>query len=59
MLTTYIYIYIYHTHPTRKALKKPCGRSAQIFQLHIHGVAFRAAPLDFGLGDMWFESDVK
>ena len=25
--------YIYPTHPTRKALKKPCGRSA-IFQLH-------------------------
>ena len=30
MLTTNIY----PTHPTREALRKPCGRSVQVFLLH-------------------------
>ena len=40
------------THPTRKALRKPCGRSA------LRSVASRAAALEFGMGDMWFKSAV-
>jgi len=49
------------THPTREALRKPCGRSAQVFHLHyvVLPISWCAFGVWYGWHVVWGRCDVN